>query len=150
MVSVSKYFHLFPLSSKRTRFLYNNRSNLSYKMRSVILCLFLINMLHHTYCLLDEESYSEEEFKRPWHRVLGTYGGLIDRAKPLKPTKNENKFFYHNGYGIVGRPYYPDRFVQEYYGHPYYGEMGYQPNGWFSSAIPSYSNYLVRKDKNDL
>lgn len=121
-------------------------------MRRVILCLFLINMVYNTYSLLDDKGYSEEELalQTPWHRGLGLYGDLIDRAKPLKTTKNEDKFFYQSGYGLVGGPYYPIQYTQEYYRYPLFGELVYPPNGWYTSAIAASTNYLVRKDKNNL
>lgn len=112
-----------------------------------MLCLFLINMLHNTYSLLDEDRYSKEEFKSSWHPILGFYGDLMDRVKPLKTPKNENKLFYPSGYGIMGRPNYPFQYIREYYGYPYYGEMLYQPNGWYTGAS---SDYFIRKDKNNL
>lgn len=115
-------------------------------MRTVILCLLLINILYNTYCLLDEEK-SEEELRSPWHQVLGPYGDLKDRAKPIKATKNEDKLFYQSGYGLMGRPYYPIQYIPEFLGYPFFGEMMYQPNGWYSGAIASSSNLLVKKDK---
>lgn len=118
-------------------------------MRIVILCVLLIDMLHNTYSLLDDEKYSKEEIKSPWHPVLNPYGDLMDRAKPLKISTNEDKLFYPSGYGVVGRPYYPIQYVQEYNGYPYYGEMVYQPNGWFTGAITPYNN-LVRNDRNNV
>lgn len=109
-------------------------------------CVLLTNVLYIAYGLF-EENYSEEPPKTPWHPAFGPYGDLKDRAKSLKASKND-KFFYQSGYGVMDSPYYPFQYVQGYYRYPYYGEMVYQPNGFYTTAFASSSNnYLLRKEK---